>query len=538
MEVIQGKSIYAAIALGKIQSFLKQDYSITRLTVSDIKAEVLRFESALQTAKAQLQTLYNQAISQVGNEHAQIFEIHMMMLEDDDYLGSIYHLIRDQKTNAEYAIRQTSDNFSTMFASMDDEYMQARSTDVIDISDRLLSILFGTQEQLFLTEPVILMADDLSPSETIQLDKTNLLALVLRHGSANSHTAILARTMGIPALVGIDIREEWNGQTAIVNGHSGQLILSPSDDVLTQMTVQMENEQKNKELLKQLKGKETITKDGKKINLYANIGHINDCKDAISQDAEGIGLMRSEFIYMEASDYPSEEEQFQIYKTIAESMAGKKVIIRTLDIGADKQADYFKLDREENPAMGLRAIRVCLTKQDVFKTQLRAILRASVYGNISIMLPMIISLQEIQKAKDILHLAKNELNEQSLPYKDIDLGIMIETPAAVMISDLLAEEVDFFSIGTNDLSQYTLAIDRQNHLLDPFFDSQHEAILRMIEMTVKNGHDHGIWVGICGELAADPRLTERFIKIGVDELSVSPSYLLGLRKQIRDLSIT
>lgn len=538
MEVIQGKSIYAAIALGKIQSFLKQDYSITRLTVSDIKAEVLRFESALQTAKAQLQTLYNQAISQVGNEHAQIFEIHMMMLEDDDYLGSIYHLIRDQKTNAEYAIRQTSDNFSTMFASMDDEYMQARSTDVIDISDRLLSILFGTQEQLVLTEPVILMADDLSPSETIQLDKTNLLALVLRHGSANSHTAILARTMGIPALVGIDIREEWNGQTAIVNGHSGQLILSPSDDVLTQMTVQIENEQKNKELLKQLKGKETITKDGKKINLYANIGHINDCKDAISQDAEGIGLMRSEFIYMEASDYPSEEEQFQIYKTIAESMAGKKVIIRTLDIGADKQADYFKLDREENPAMGLRAIRVCLTKQDVFKTQLRAILRASVYGNISIMLPMIISLQEIQKAKDILHLAKNELNEQSLPYKDIDLGIMIETPAAVMISDLLAEEVDFFSIGTNDLSQYTLAIDRQNHLLDPFFDSQHEAILRMIEMTVKNGHDHGIWVGICGELAADPRLTERFIKIGVDELSVSPSYLLGLRKQIRDLSIT
>lgn len=538
MEVIQGKSIYAAIALGKIQSFLKQDYSITRLTVSDIKAEVLRFESALQTAKAQLQTLYNQAISQVGNEHAQIFEIHMMMLEDDDYLGSIYHLIRDQKTNAEYAIRQTSDNFSTMFASMDDEYMQARSTDVIDISDRLLSILFGTQEQLVLTEPVILMADDLSPSETIQLDKTNLLALVLRHGSANSHTAILARTMGIPALVGIDIREEWNGQTAIVNGHSGQLILSPSDDVLTQMTVQMENEQKNKELLKQLKGKETITKDGKKINLYANIGHINDCKDAISQDAEGIGLMRSEFIYMEASDYPSEEEQFQIYKTIAESMAGKKVIIRTLDIGADKQADYFKLNREENPAMGLRAIRVCLTKQDVFKTQLRAILRASVYGNISIMLPMIISLQEIQKAKDILHLAKNELNEQSLPYKDIDLGIMIETPAAVMISDLLAEEVDFFSIGTNDLSQYTLAIDRQNHLLDPFFDTQHEAILRMIEMTVKNGHDHGIWVGICGELAADPRLTERFIKIGVDELSVSPSYLLGLRKQIRDLSIT
>lgn len=538
MEVIQGKSIYAAIALGKIQSFLKQDYSITRLTVSDIKAEVLRFESALQTAKAQLQTLYNQAISQVGNEHAQIFEIHMMMLEDDDYLGSIYHLIRDQKTNAEYAIRQTSDNFSTMFASMDDEYMQARSTDVIDISDRLLSILFGTQEQLVLTEPVILMADDLSPSETIQLDKTNLLALVLRHGSANSHTAILARTMGIPALVGIDIREEWNGQTAIVNGHSGQLILSPSDDVLTQMTVQIENEQKNKELLKQLKGKETITKDGKKINLYANIGHINDCKDAISQDAEGIGLMRSEFIYMEASDYPSEEEQFQIYKTIAESMAGKKVIIRTLDIGADKQADYFKLDREENPAMGLRAIRVCLTKQDVFKTQLRAILRASVYGNISIMLPMIISLQEIQKAKDILHLAKNELNEQSLPYKDIDLGIMIETPAAVMISDLLAEEVDFFSIGTNDLSQYTLAIDRQNHLLDPFFDTQHEAILRMIEMTVKNGHDHGIWVGICGELAADPRLTERFIKIGVDELSVSPSYLLGLRKQIRDLSIT
>lgn len=538
MEVIQGKSIYAAIALGKIQSFIKQDYSITRLTVSDVNAEVLRFESALQTAKAQLQTLYNQAISQVGNEHAQIFEIHMMMLEDDDYLGNIYHLIRDQKTNAEYAIRQTSDNFSTMFASMDDEYMQARSTDIIDISDRLLSIIFGSQEQLVLTEPVILMADDLSPSETIQLDKTNLLALVLRHGSANSHTAILARTMGIPALVGIDIREEWNGQTAIVNGHSGQLILSPSDDVLTQMTVQMENEQKNKELLKQLKGKETITKDGKKINLYANIGHINDCKDAISQDAEGIGLMRSEFIYMEASDYPSEEEQFQIYKTIAESMAGKKVIIRTLDIGADKQADYFKLDREENPAMGLRAIRVCLTKQDVFKTQLRAILRASVYGNISVMLPMIISLQEIKKAKDILHLAKNELNEQSLPYKDIDLGIMIETPAAVMISDLLAEEVDFFSIGTNDLSQYTLAIDRQNHLLDPFFDSQHEAILRMIEMTVKNGHDHGIWVGICGELAADPRLTERFIKIGVDELSVSPSYLLGLRKQIRDLSIT
>ena len=536
METYHGKSIFNGIAIGTICKYEKEQQQVKRIRISDPEAEISRFDHAREEAGAQLQALYDKALTQVGESGAMIFEIHRMMLDDDDYLDSVYHIIRSQQVNAEFAVASTGDNFSRLFASMDDEYMQGRAADVKDISDRLIRILMGQTDKHDIMEPVIIMAEDLAPSETVQMDKDNLLAFVTTLGSSNSHTAILARTMGIPALVGIPVRDEWNGKTAIVDGHSGTLIIEPDDALLAGMQAKKEEELRQKQLLAELKGKETITKSGKKINLYANIGNVSDVGAALANDAGGIGLFRSEFLYLEAQDYPTEEEQFQAYKTVAENMAGKKVIIRTLDIGADKQASYFNLPKEENPAMGFRAIRICLEKPEIFKVQLRAILRASAYGTISIMFPMITSVEEVRQIKQILSAVRDELATQQIPFGEIEIGIMIETPASVMISDLLAEEVDFFSIGTNDLTQYTLAIDRQNSKLDNIYDSHHPAVLRMIQKTIENGHKAGCWVGICGELGADMTLTETFLKMGIDELSVSPTFVLPIRKLIREMS--
>lgn len=535
MQIFYGKSVFGGIAIGKIKVYQKGKQQIKRIRVEDSKRERERYEEAKQEAIRQLKGLYDKAVREVGEANAMIFEIHQMMLEDDDYNESVENIINTQKVNAEYAVGMTSDNFSQMFSAMDDEYMRERAADVKDISERILSVLNGSANGgVNSDEPVIILADDLAPSETVQLDKDKILSFVTVHGSVNSHTAILARTMAIPALIGTELPldETVDGKLAVVDGIKGCVYVEPDEETLAQMQEKQKKEIEKKELLKQLKGKENITLDGKKIMLYANIGNIKDLAMVLKNDAGGIGLFRSEFIYLEKDNFPTEEEQFQIYRTVAETMAGKRVIIRTLDIGADKQCDYFKLAHEENPAMGVRAIRICLTREDVFKTQLRALFRASAYGKIAIMYPMITSLWEVKKIQEIVSEVKTELDKQNIEYGNPEQGIMIETPAAVMVSDELAKHVDFFSIGTNDLTQYTLAVDRQNTELDMFYDAHHPAVLRMIKMVVENAHKAGIWAGICGELGADTELTKDFLKMGVDELSVSPGSILPLRKII------
>lgn len=535
MQIFYGKSVFGGIAIGKIKVYQKGKQQIKRIRVEDTKRERERYEEAKQEAIRQLKGLYDKAVREVGEANAMIFEIHQMMLEDDDYNESVENIINTQKVNAEYAVGMTSDNFSQMFSAMDDEYMRERAADVKDISERILSVLNGSANGgVNSDEPVIILADDLAPSETVQLDKDKILSFVTVHGSVNSHTAILARTMAIPALIGTELPldETVDGKLAVVDGIKGCVYVEPDEKTLAQMQEKQKKETEKKELLKQLKGKENITLDGKKIMLYANIGNIKDLAMVLKNDAGGIGLFRSEFIYLEKDNFPTEEEQFQIYRTVAETMAGKRVIIRTLDIGADKQCDYFKLAHEENPAMGVRAIRICLTREDVFKTQLRALFRASAYGKIAIMYPMITSLWEVKKIQEIVSEVKTELDKQNIEYGNPEQGIMIETPAAVMVSDELAKHVDFFSIGTNDLTQYTLAVDRQNTELDMFYDAHHPAVLRMIKMVVENAHKAGIWAGICGELGADTELTKDFLKMGVDELSVSPGSILPLRKII------
>ena len=535
MEIQNGKKVFSGIAIAKVLFYSKQQNQVVRRHIEDTQAEITRYQDAKSTAIEQLQGLYEKALKEVGEMNAQIFEVHQMMLEDDDYNDSVCNMIRAQEINAEYAVATTGDNFAKMFAEMEDDYFRARSADIKDISERVLSILNGNQQSSNLgDEPVILVAEDLAPSETVQMDKSKLAAFVTRLGSANSHTAILARTMGIPALIGVTIREEWNGKLAVVDGVEGKIIVEPDEDVLAEYQKKLAAEQEQKELLLQLKGKENVTKSGQKINLYANIANASDLAAVLKNDAGGIGLFRSEFLYLEKDELPTEEEQFQAYRQVAETMAGKKVIIRTLDIGADKKVDYLNLGTEENPALGYRAIRICLEQPDIFKTQLRALFRASNYGNISIMYPMITSLQEIHDIKAIVNEVKQELRDAGVPFGEVEEGIMIETPAAAVMSDVLAEEVDFFSIGTNDLTQYTLAIDRQNPRLDRFFDAHSEAVLRLIELVVKNAHNAGIWAGICGELGADMELTERFLAMGMDELSVSPGCILPLRNKIRE----
>ena len=539
MQELKGKSVFGGIAIGRISVYNKDESTVKRVKIEDTAAEVKRFEEAKETAKEQLQALYEKALVEVGEVNAMIFDVHQMMLDDLDYVEAITHMIENQEINAEYAVATTGDNFSNMFAAMDDDYMKARAADVKDISNRVVKILQGKKDSVLDgDEPVILLADDLAPSETVQLDKSKVLAFVTKHGSTNSHTAILARTMNIPALIGVKFEENVDGKFAIVDGYNGSVYVEPTDEVVKEYVSKKQEAEEKKRLLQELKGKENITLDGKKIKLYANIGGVADVASALQNDAEGIGLFRSEFLYLESDTFPTEEEQFQAYKTVAENMAGKKVIIRTLDIGADKQVDYFNLDKEDNPAMGYRAIRICLTQPEIFKTQLRAIFRASYYGNIGVMYPMIISVAEVQKIHAIVDEVKAELDAQGLPYGDVEQGIMIETPAAVMMSAELAKEVDFFSIGTNDLTQYTLAIDRQNPKLDDFYDSHHPAILRMIQMVIDNGHKEDCWVGICGELGADTTLTERFLKMGIDELSVSPSMIFPVRDKIRSTDTT
>lgn len=536
--VLEGKSVFGGIAIGRLSIYNKKENQVKREKITDVEAEITRFTDAKETAKEQLKGFYEKAVKEVGEVNAAIFEVHQMMLDDLDYVESITNMIRAQEVNAEFAVASTGDNFSKMFAAMDDDYMKERAADVKDISNRVISILQNAENgSVTGEEPVILLADDLAPSETVQLDKSKVLSFVTRHGSTNSHTAILARTMNIPALIGIDFSEDVNGKMGIVDGYTGKLYIEPDEETMKKYEAKKAEDENKKRLLLELKGKENVTLDGKKINLYANIGGVADVANALSNDAGGIGLFRSEFLYLESEDYPTEEAQFAAYKTVAENMAGKKVIIRTLDIGADKQVDYFHMEKEENPAMGYRAIRICLDRPEIFKTQLRAIYRASYYGTISIMFPMIISVKEVKRIKEIVAEVKAELTTEGIPFKDCELGIMIETPAAVMISDLLAEEVDFFSIGTNDLTQYTLAIDRQNPKLDSFYDSHHEAILRMLQMVVDNGHKHGCWVGICGELGADTTLTSTFLKMGFDELSVSPAMILRVREEIRNTKV-
>ena len=536
---IQGKSVYSGVAIGRLAIYQKSENQVKREKITDTAKEIKRFEDAKAAAKEQLAGLYEKALKEVGEVNAAIFEVHQMMLEDLDYIESITNMIESQQVNAEYAVASTGDTFSEMFAAMDDDYMRERSADVKDVSNRVVSILQGNGGNgIDSDEPVILLADDLAPSETVQLDKSKVLSFVTRHGSTNSHTAILARTMNIPALIGVDFPEDVNGKMGIVDGYEGKIIIDPPVSVMEAYQKKKAEDEEKKRLLQELKGKENITIDGTKINLYANIGSVGDVASVLANDAGGIGLFRSEFLYLESKDYPTEEEQFAAYRKVAEAMAGKKVIIRTLDIGADKQVDYFGLDKEDNPAMGYRAIRICLDRRDVFKTQLRALYRASYYGTIAIMFPMIISVTEVQTIKKIIAEVKKELDEENVPYKDVELGIMIETPAAVMMTEELAQEVDFFSVGTNDLTQYTLAIDRQNPKLDNIYDSHHPAILKMLKMIVDNGHKGGCWVGICGELGADTTLTETFLRMGFDELSVSPSMILKVRQEVRSLDLT
>ena len=541
MEVYQGKSVFGGIAIGRISVYKKDEQQVKRFRIEDSEQEILRYRQAKQTAMEQLQGLYQKALKEVGEANAAIFEIHQMMLEDDDYNESVENIIRMQQVNAEYAVASTGDNFAQMFSAMDDDYMRARSADVRDISERVLSVLGGRATGIAASgEPVIIVADDLAPSETVQLNKDLVLSFVTVHGSVNSHTAILARTMSIPALIGtaIPLTDDIDGKVGIVDGKNGCIYVDPDEDTLGRMQQLKLEEQEKKELLQTLKGRENITIDGKKIMLYANIGNSKDLAAVLQNDAGGIGLFRSEFIYLERDAFPTEEEQFQIYRTVAETMAGKPVIIRTLDIGADKKCDYFGMEPEENPAMGCRAIRICLTRPEIFKTQLRALFRASAFGNISIMYPMIISVDELRKIKTIVAEIRQELTEQGVTFGEPKQGIMIETPAAVMMSEELAKEVDFFSIGTNDLTQYTLAIDRQNPKLDAFYDPHHPAVLRMIQMVVENAHKAGIWAGICGELGADTSLTRRFLAMGVDELSMSPGSILPVRKIILETDVT
>lgn len=536
MQVYSGKSVFGGIAIGKISVYRKNKQQVKRVRTEDTKGELARYEAAKAAVIEQLQELYQKALKEVGEANAAIFEIHQMMLDDGDYNESVENIIETQKVNAEYAVAVTGDNFAQMFRAMDDDYMRERAADVKDISERVLSILNGGQKGKVVTdEPVIIVADDLAPSETVQLEKDMVLSFVTVHGSVNSHTAILARTMAIPALIGTEelpLDDTVDGKLAVVDGLNGKIYVEPDAQTLEEMKKRRQAELEKKELLQLLKGKDNVTLDGKKIMLYANIGNIKDLATVIQNDAGGIGLFRSEFIYLEKDRYPTEEEQFSIYKTAVETMAGKRVIIRTLDIGADKQCEYFKMDKEENPALGYRAIRICLTRPEIFKTQLRALFRASAYGNLAIMYPMITSLWEVKRIKEIVEEVKAELTAEQLEFGNPQQGIMIETPAAVMMSGELAKEVDFFSIGTNDLTQYTLAIDRQNPKLDKFYDAHHPAVLSMIRMTVENAHKAGIWAGICGELGADTSLTKEFLAMGVDELSVSPGSILPIRKII------
>ena len=542
MKKFTGKGVYGAIAMGKISVFQKQDTLIQRTSVKDTEAEKARVEAAKAAAAEQLQEIYEKALKEVGETNAQIFEIHMMMLEDDDYNESIQNIIDTQKVNAEYAVSITADNFAEMFSAMDDAYMQARAADVRDISDRIIANLTGNvavQEDS--GEKHIICADDLAPSETVSLDKDKVLAFVTAHGSSNSHTAILARNMNIPAVIGVGsdfLKEVQDGTEAIVDGFTGEIFVEPDEETRRRLLEKQKADEEKKRLLLELKGKENVTRDGTKVNIYANIGSVDNIGAVLLNDAGGIGLFRSEFLYLENNDYPNEEQQFLAYKRVLESMAGKKVIIRTLDIGADKQVDYFHLKKEDNPAMGYRAIRICLTRPEIFKTQLRALYRASIYGNLGVMFPMITSVSELEKILAICEEVKAELREQGVTYSDtMELGIMIETPAAAIISDRLAPMVDFFSVGTNDLTQYTLACDRQNPDIEPFIDTHHEAILRLIEMSAKNAHANGAWIGICGELAADTTLTETFLRMGIDELSVSPAFVLKVRDAVRNVDL-
>lgn len=538
MQYFQGKSVYKGIVMGPVAVLKKNDYQVKRARIEDPEAEVKRVKEAVEVSKKQLGRLYDKAVREVGEASAAIFEVYQMMLEDEDYLESMENMIRIELVNAEYAAAATGDNFAEMFVAMDDEYMKARSADVKDISERLVRNLSGEGDNdLSSMEPSIIVADDLSPSETVQMDKEKILAFVTVHGSTNSHTAILARMMNIPALIGVpmDLNSLKTGMMAVVDGFSGQVIFEPEEDVQKETEKRMQEEAEKQKLLEELKGKENITPDGRKINIYANIGSVGDLGYVMENDAGGIGLFRSEFLYLGRNDFPTEEEQFQAYKQAVQTMAGKKVIIRTLDIGADKQVEYFNLGKEENPALGYRAIRICLKQPEIFKAQLRALFRAAVYGNLSVMYPMITSTEEVEKIYAIVAEVEEELKKQEVQYKIPEQGIMIETPAAVMISDRLAEMVDFFSIGTNDLTQYTLAIDRQNEQLDDFYNPHHEAVLRMIRMVVENAHKCGKWAGICGELGADLTLTEQFVRMGVDELSVAPSMILKLRKVVREM---
>lgn len=538
MITLEGKSVFGGIAIGKIQFYKRNEITIKRTRVEDVEAEVERFQNAKAKTLELLKGLYEKALEDVGEANAMIFEAHQLMLEDPDYVESIENIIRTQDVNAEYAIGATADNFAAIFEAMDDAYMQGRAADVRDVSERLLQALSSQNENVMvMDEPVIIAADDLVPSETVQLDKDKVLSFVTMYGSANSHTAILARTMNIPAVIGLGeaLKEEYDGKIAIVDGVDGKVYIDPDEETMASMQEKQKKDQEQKELLNQLKGKENVTKSGQKVNVYANIGNLADVGAVLKNDAGGIGLFRSEFLYLESDTYPTEEQQFAVYKKVAETMAGKKVIIRTLDIGADKQVDYFKLDKEDNPALGYRAIRICLTRPEIFKTQLRALYRASAYGQISIMFPMIISVAEVKKIKEIVEEVKAELRAEGAAFReDVELGIMIETPAAVMVSRELAKEVDFFSVGTNDLTQYTLAIDRQNQKLEDFYDSHHPAVLAMIRMAAESAHAEGKWIGICGELGADVTLTETFLKMGIDELSVAPGMVLKVRQKIRE----
>lgn len=537
-----GKSVYSAVAIGKISIFKRRDTEVKREHISDIDAEKARVAKAKELSLSQLQTIYDKALKEVGEANAQIFSIHMMMLDDEDYNDSINNIIETQQVNAEYAIAVTADNFAEMFATMEDAYMQARSADVKDISNRMIANLSAdVTEQNVTDDKVIICADDLAPSETVSLDKEKVLAFVTAHGSSNSHTAILARNMNIPAIIGVGdefLTQIKDGQNAAVDGFTGEIYIEPDEDTLARMTKKQAEDIAQKKLLLELKGKENVTLDGTKVNIYANIGGVGNIGAVLQNDAGGIGLFRSEFLYLENDDYPTEEQQFTAYKKVLESMAGKKVIIRTLDIGADKQVDYFNLAKEENPALGYRAIRICLTRPEIFKTQLRALYRASAYGNLGIMFPMIISVSEVEKALQFCEAVKAELKTENIEYSDnVEIGIMIETPAAAMISDKLAPMVDFFSVGTNDLTQYTLACDRQNSNLEEFCDTHHEAILRLIELSAQNAHKHGAWIGICGELAADTTLTETFLRMGIDEFSVSPGFVLKVRNEVRNIDL-
>ena len=538
MITLEGKSVFGGVAIGKIQFYKRNEITIKRTRVEDVEAEVERFQNAKAKTLELLKGLYEKALEDVGEANAMIFEAHQLMLEDPDYVESIENIIRTQDVNAEYAIGATADNFAAIFEAMDDAYMQGRAADVRDVSERLLQALSSQNETVMvMDEPVIIAADDLVPSETVQLDKEKVLSFVTMYGSANSHTAILARTMNIPAVIGLGeaLKEEYDGKVAIVDGVDGKVYIDPDEETMASMQKKQKKDQEQKELLNQLKGKENVTKSGQKVNVYANIGNLADVGAVLKNDAGGIGLFRSEFLYLESDTYPTEEQQFAVYKKVAETMAGKKVIIRTLDIGADKQVDYFKLDKEDNPALGYRAIRICLTRPEIFKTQLRALYRASAYGQISIMFPMIISVAEVKKIKEIVEEVKAELRTEGAAFReDVELGIMIETPAAVMVSHELAKEVDFFSVGTNDLTQYTLAIDRQNQKLEDFYDSHHPPVLAMIRMAAESAHAEGKWIGICGELGADVTLTETFLKMGIDELSVAPGMVLKVRQKIRE----